>query len=143
MAFSLDSVDFTECERVPNMFSMATTKPHSIRKRMVSNVYSKSYLQSSPELHKISEVILYDRLFPLLEKAAAGNQPVEVLELNSSIAMDFIMAFIFGLQNGTNFLQDVEARKHWLKTYQSRRPCKRNPFERHCILHVVISFSKS
>ena len=107
---------------------MAASKPHSIRKRMVSNVYSKSYLQSSPELAKISQVVIYDRLLPLLEKAAAENQPLEVLELNYATAMDFIMAIIFGLQNGTNFIQDTESRRHWLKVYASRRPCKSSAF---------------
>ena len=105
------------------MFSMAESKPHSIRKRMISNVYSKFYVQSSPELHEISQVVIYDRLLPLLDKAASEKKPLDVLELNYSIAMDFIMAFIFGLQNGTNFIEDVEARKHWLGVYQSRRPC--------------------
>ncbi len=106
------------------MFSMAASKPHSIRKRMVSNVYSKSYIQSSPELHKISQVMIYERLLPLMEKAATEKQPLDVLELNYSTTMDFIIAFMFGLQNCSNFLLDVEARKHWLKVYQSHRPCK-------------------
>ena len=111
-------------DRTPNMFSMAESKPHSIRKRMISNLYSKSFLQSSDEIHHISRVMINDRLLPLLGKAAAEDQPLDVLELNFSSTMDFIMAYIFGLQNGTNFLQDITGRKHWLGVYQSRRPCK-------------------
>lgn len=110
--------------RVPNMFSMVESKSHSIRKRMISNIYSKSFVQSSPEVQKISQRIVFGRLLPLLDKAAVDNRPVDVLEINYSTAMDFITAFIFGLQNGTNFLQEVKAGKHWLKIYQSRRPCK-------------------
>lgn len=107
---------------VPNMFSMANSKSHSIRKRMISNIYSKSYLQSSSEVHAISKVMIFDRLLPLLEEAANNKQPLDVLELNFSSTMDFIIAFIFGLQNGTNFIQDIPTRQEWLSIYQSRRP---------------------
>ena len=120
------------------MFSMANSKPHSIRKRMISNVYSKSYLQSSPEVHAISKIMIFDRLLPLLEEAAANKQPIDVLELNFSSTMDFIIAFIFGLQNGTNFIQDISTRKEWLSIYQSRRPFRFWASE----LPGVISFFK-
>lgn len=104
------------------MFSMVNSKPHSIRKRIVSNVYSKTYIQSSPDVRRISQTIILDRLLPLLDDAASHDKPVEILELNSSLAMDFIMSFIFGLSNGTNFVQDVEFRQYWLRIYRSRRP---------------------
>jgi len=89
---------------------------------MISNVYSKSYLQSSPEVHKISQTMIFDRLLPLLATASDKKEPLDVLELNFSSTMDFIIAFIFGLQNCSNFLLDAETRKHWLAVYASRRP---------------------
>ena len=104
------------------MFSMITSKPHSVRKRVVSNIYSKSYLQSSPEMHQISSTVIFDRLLPSLESFASTGKPVEILQFNFAIAMDFIMAYIFGVQNGTNFIQDVKSRQEWLHIYQSRRP---------------------
>lgn len=104
------------------MFSMAKSKPHSTRKRIVSNMYSKSYLQSSQELHKIAQIMIFERLLPLLQKAAVSEEPLEVLELNFASTMDFIMAYIFGSANGTNFIEDVKSRQQWLFTYQSRRP---------------------
>ncbi|KAG8530917.1 uncharacterized protein KY384_004274 [Bacidia gigantensis] len=36
--------------------------------------------------------------------------------------MDFIHAFIFGLGNSTNFLQDPHTAREWLDIYASRRP---------------------
>lgn len=104
------------------MFSTAESKPHSYRRRVIANVYSKSYLQSSPEMHKIAQVMIFSRIFPILETAVIEQKPVEVLELSHAIAMDFIAAFMFGLQNGPNFTQDVSARRHFLATYRSRRP---------------------
>lgn len=104
------------------MFSMARSKPHSSRKRVVSNMYSKSYLQSSSEMHRISRLMLFKRLLPLLEKAAVNNEPLDVLELNFACMMDFVMAYIFGSANGTKFIEDVKSRQWWLNTFQSRRP---------------------
>ncbi len=104
------------------MFAMKNSKPHSVRKRMVSNIYSKSYLQSSPDVHKIAQVMVFDRLLPIIDTLANKQESVDVLELNFSSTMDFITAFIFGLGNGSNFIQDTKTRQSWLHTYQSRRP---------------------
>ncbi|MCJ1255979.1 hypothetical protein MMC24_003798 [Lignoscripta atroalba] len=103
------------------MFSTAQGKPHSVRKRMISNVYSKSYLQSSPDMHSISQMLLFGRLLPLVEDLVLTDTPVDVHELNFAVTMDFINAYIFGLSNGSNFLQDVKIREHWLDLYQSRK----------------------
>ncbi|MCJ1375041.1 hypothetical protein MMC20_006275 [Loxospora ochrophaea] len=102
------------------MFSTSYSKPHSIRKRMVSNIYSKSYLQNSSFLHIISQTLLFDRFLPLLESLAAAETPTDVLELNFAVTMDFIMAYLFGLPLGSNFIQDVGFRRHWLALYQNR-----------------------
>ena len=109
-------------DSVPNMFSMARSKPHSDRKRIVSNVYSKSFLQSSSELQSISRVMIHGRLIPLLAKVSANEEPVDVLDLNYASTMDFVTAYIFGLANCTNFIEDVKSRQEWLRVYSSRRP---------------------
>lgn len=57
-----------------------------------------------------------------MDAAAVEQKPVEVLHLNHAVTMDFITAFIFGLQNGTNFTQDTSARRQLFTPYQSRRP---------------------
>lgn len=88
---------------------------------MISNVYSKSYVQSSLEMHKLSESLLFDRYLPILDAAANNGTHVDVHELNFAVAMDFITAYLFGLENGSNFLDDVHYRKHWLELYDSRR----------------------
>ena len=107
---------------VPCMFSMSWSKPHSIRKRIISNVYSKSYLQSSPEFKIISQAILFDRLLPTLEEAATQSKPLEVLHLNYSVAMDFITSYTCGLRNGTNFIQDSKSRQQWMRAFYCQRP---------------------
>jgi hypothetical protein len=36
--------------------------------------------------------------------------------------MDFASGYLLGLPNGSNFLEDVEFRRNWLKGYRSRIP---------------------
>ncbi|MCJ1433063.1 hypothetical protein MMC27_002422 [Xylographa pallens] len=106
---------------VPCMFSMANSKPHSVRKRMISNVYSKSYLQNSPEMLHIAQVLLYRRLLPVIESLAREGREVDVHELNFAVTMDFINAYLFGLDHGSNFIEDAPFRKHFLALYYSRK----------------------
>lgn len=101
---------------------MVGSKMHSGRKRMISNIYSKSFLQKSPGLALISRKILFERLLPILEQCSNEGSEVEVHELNNSVTMDFVTAYIFGLPSGTNFLQDVPTREKWLDYYQCRKP---------------------
>ncbi|KAJ5678767.1 hypothetical protein N7462_007011 [Penicillium macrosclerotiorum] len=105
-----------------SMFTMVGSKPHSIRKRMLSNIYSKSTLQSSPHLRVVSKAVIVERLLPILEDAAAASQTLDVHDLNSGLTMDFVSCYLFGLKNGTNHLQDHSFRKHWLHMYMCRKP---------------------
>lgn len=101
---------------------MTDGKMHSLRKRMLSNAYSKSYIQSSPDMAKISEEIIYSRLFPSLESVATEGKPFDILELTLAAAMDFITAYLVGLSNATSFIQDVNICREFLFWFQSRRP---------------------
>jgi hypothetical protein len=103
------------------MFSMDHGKPHSAVKKMVSNVYSKSYISSSPAVESQSAAILYDRLLAILNGHAESKEPTEVLALYFATSMDFMTAFLFGLRSSTNLLEDQNARKWFLKTYESAK----------------------
>ncbi|KAL8777931.1 MAG: hypothetical protein Q9213_007644 [Squamulea squamosa] len=102
------------------MFSTKESKPHAARKRLVSNVYSKSFIQSSPEVHEVTRIILHERLLPSLDLFAAKGSPIEVHEFNYAITMDFVSSYLFGLSNDSNFIQDVEMRKRFLSWYFKR-----------------------
>ncbi|KAL8765872.1 MAG: hypothetical protein Q9209_007173 [Squamulea sp. 1 TL-2023] len=105
---------------MPNMFSTKESKPHAARKRLVSNVYSKSFIQSSPEACEVTRAVLHERLLPSLESFAAEGSSVEVHELNYAITMDFVSSYLFGLSNGSDFIQDVKMRKRFLGWYFRR-----------------------
>ncbi|KAE8451553.1 hypothetical protein EG329_003626 [Mollisiaceae sp. DMI_Dod_QoI] len=109
---------------VPCMFSSWHSRPHSARKRMISNIYSKSNIHNSPALLAQAQVILYNRLLPLLTSTISPlSHPngVDVHEIWNSTTMDFITAYLFGLKNASNFLRDEIYRKHWFQLYHSRK----------------------
>ena len=88
---------------------------------MVSNIYSKSYVQSSASLQESSSIIIFERLLPALNPIAESGDAVNMHELNFATTMDGINAYLFGLENGSNFLNDEEYRKYWLHLYHCRR----------------------
>lgn len=88
---------------------------------MLSNIYSKSYLQASPHLRKVSQVMIGERLLPLLQKSAEAKSPLDVHDLNNAFTMDFVCAYTFGLPIAPNFTQDLRERRHFLYIYQCRK----------------------
>ncbi|KAF2490799.1 cytochrome P450 [Lophium mytilinum] len=107
---------------IKNMFCFIDSKTHSTRKRMLSNVYSKSVVLASPTARATSKAILYDRLLPIFQISSDSKNAIEVHSLDYAYAMDTFMAYQFGLDIGTNFIQDVEKRKRYLHLFFSRRP---------------------
>jgi cytochrome P450 len=103
--------------QTPNLVSMLTSKPHSVQKRMLSHVYSKSYIQHSPDLAKLSQVILA-RWASLLNNREELIIPV--LEWNRALGSDFTSAYLFGCENGTDFLRDSEGSKKFFKSWIMR-----------------------
>jgi cytochrome P450 len=102
---------------IDNTFTMVEAEPHRERRKMFANVYSKSYLQSSKDIHDNAQALLFDRLLPIFHSASLENTGVEMLELSAAIGMDWTCAFLFGLAAGSDFIRDADYRKHWLETY--------------------------
>jgi hypothetical protein len=101
--------------KTPNLVSMLCNKPHSAQKRMLSHVYSKSYIQNSHDLQVLSSVLLFDRLLPLLQAVVDRGALVDIYELNQALGADFMSAYLFGLENGTDFTRDLSMRKKHLR----------------------------
>ncbi|KAK8084709.1 Cytochrome P450 monooxygenase cypX [Apiospora hydei] len=109
---------------VPNVFCSIYAKDHSLRKRMVSHVYSKSYLHSSVSLAAQADDILNTRVLPTLDTSShegQAHQGIDVHSFFAAVAMDFITAYTFGLQNSSNFIQQKAYRDHWQGLYRSRK----------------------
>lgn len=106
---------------VQPMFAMPAHSPHSKRKRMLSNIYAKSTLQSSEAVAAISHTLLDERLTPRLMAIAEAEKPVESYSIFSSITMDAVAAYVFGLENGSDFIRQPEYAANFLKDYKSRQ----------------------
>lgn len=122
----------------PNLVTMLEHKPHSVQKRMVANIYSKSYLQSSTDLQTVSNRLIFDRFLPIIQGAHEHGGELDVLDLMQAVGMDFTSAYLFGLSNSTNFINDVGYRHRWLeeyKTFKIRLPQERanGEMERSCL----------
>lgn len=105
------------------MFSAQTSREHSLRKRMVSNVYSKSFIQSSEALRAQARIILYERLLAIVQESTAESQKPHGIDVHSlflAASMDFISAYIFGIRHSTDFLNKPAYREHWLQLYNAR-----------------------
>jgi hypothetical protein len=111
----------TVCKSVFNMFSTVEHQPHSAKKRLVSNIYSKSYLQSSAQLHENSLILLRDRFLPFIQEAAIAQTVVDVHDMNNGFTTDFMSAYQFGLACSTKLSVDSSAKHHYLRQYHSRK----------------------
>src|SRR3954453_24009737 len=103
------------------MFSTVEHQPHSAKKRLMSNIYSKSYLQSSAQLHENSLVLLRDRFLPFIQETAVTQTAVDVHDMNNGFTMDFMSAYQFGLACSTKHSIDSSAKHHYLQQYHSRK----------------------
>lgn len=108
------------------MFSSKSATEHSARKRLISHVYSKSFIQSSEPAREQAREILYNRLIPALYNEGAvtiqgqtGNG-VDIYSMYMATSMDFIVAYVFGLRHGTNILKMKNYREHLLEMYKAR-----------------------
>ena len=109
--------------RRPNSFCSLARKDHSTHRRRVSAVYTKSALFGSAPLASLTERILMGRLVPRLHEQASRPQPIDFLELNYALCLDYVNAFIFGYSSGSNFLRNEGGTRLWLEQFEQRH-CK-------------------
>jgi unspecific monooxygenase len=81
---------------------------------MFANIYSKSALQSSAVIRGLAQAIFIEHLLPAIDLAARDGSPFNMLEYSAAVYSDFTTAFAFGIQGGSNFVQDKKSRSRWL-----------------------------
>jgi hypothetical protein len=106
--------------KVPNLVSMLRNRPHSVHKRMISHVYSKSYIQSSTDLQTTSRVLLINRLLPIVRTAAEAGTPFDAYGLNQALGGDFMTSYLFGISNCSDLIRDQDARQELLAKFRTK-----------------------
>lgn len=101
----------------PNLVSMLGNKEHGMQKRMLSHVYSKSYIQNSEDVRKIAEGLV-ERLLSVLNNEE--EKDFDAYGINQAIGADFMSAYLFGLGNATDFMTDIEARRTITREYRTK-----------------------
>lgn len=106
---------------VQNLVSTLDHKTHSTVRRMIAPLYTKSYLQRSPDMDQLSKRIIFDRLLPTLEDYGRRGQEVDVMKLFEWTGVDFITAYIWGTANSTDFLADKASRERYFGEWDKAR----------------------
>lgn len=112
----------------PNLVSTLSSAPHAAQKRLLSHVYSKSYVQNSEDLGELSRVVLgrwADSLGRMRMKGEGRegldrDVDIHALEWNSILGADFTTAYLFGLGNGSDFLRDGEAAGRFMGNWRRK-----------------------
>ncbi|TGO30865.1 hypothetical protein BPAE_0003g01510 [Botrytis paeoniae] len=90
------------------LFSMKEAPVHTERKRMLSHVYSNSFIQASEALTEILRNITYNRFIPQMRVWAETGTPVNIFQENKALFMDLTSAYLFGLKNASNLVEDPD-----------------------------------
>lgn len=103
---------------LPVMFSMKSPKQHAERRRMLSNVYSKTSILSSNSLGDIINTVLNDRLYPHLRNWSKAGDDVEIMKEAKAYGMDVLSAHLFGIDRSSNLLNNEQAKNHYISAFQ-------------------------
>ncbi|KAF2753970.1 cytochrome P450 [Pseudovirgaria hyperparasitica] len=134
---------------VMNMFATSSGKLHSQRKRMISNIYSKSNIQSSRELAARSSIIFHKRILPMLDGICSGSMSggyrhthgvCDMYLVLCGMTMDIVTSYIFGLSVSANFTENPIVCGHFMHNYNSRHGYSFWPFETPGFLRLMDRF---
>lgn len=93
---------------------------HAARKRLFSNIFSKSHLLTNPAARANTQTMLQQRLLPLVDASAKKNNPILFPEMNFSYSMDSFVNWQFGMANGSNLLGNQKERRSYLEGFFGR-----------------------
>jgi cytochrome P450 len=88
----------------PNMLTFLSSKPHATRRRIMSLIYSKSYIMGSVDFQRLSQVMVFDRLLPVFDDAAKTGGSVDIFGLMVAMSAEVISLYEFGPANCMNIV---------------------------------------
>ncbi|UNI23078.1 Unspecific monooxygenase [Purpureocillium takamizusanense] len=118
------SYDYFVTQGARNVFT-SLAKDHRARRRSISSIYSRSFVQTSPHARAIMHSLMVDRMLPVLTRASASHDScrgLNVLPLFQSFALDFMSSFAFGVSRSFDFIRDEHARWRWINQFNLSYP---------------------
>lgn len=97
-----------------NCMSSLTVESHSLNRRRIATNYSKSYIQGSERLHKITTTVLLRRLPEAIKKQGAK---IDVIPLCFALGMDMVSGYIFGFKGVPDLTQNEAERQAHLQRF--------------------------
>lgn len=85
----------------------------------MSNIYSKSSVQTSRAFSKAVPDVLFGRLLPKI--VASHSIALNARRLFEAATMDIVTAYLFGPENSSDLSRNDEEAEKWMTCYQSRR----------------------
>jgi Cytochrome P450 len=90
---------FRNYNGTPNLVTMLDSRKHATRRRMLSNLFSKSYLLGSADFNGLSLAIIFGRLLPIVDKAARVGSGVDIFEISCALASEMMSAYQVGIES--------------------------------------------
>ncbi|KAK5111281.1 hypothetical protein LTR85_012222 [Meristemomyces frigidus] len=112
---------YEDCGR-ENLSSSLDALSHTIRKRRITHVYSKSYLQSSPAVTGLMDRVIRHRFLSLVAGYARDQRSFDTMTLLSALALDLVTGYTFGVKNGTDFLNNSKEHAKCIGQIHTGRP---------------------
>ena len=97
---------------------MLSKESHAERKRMVSSLFTKTYIQNSPDVREILKIIVSGHLRTQLNTWTKNKSVVDVLETGKACLMDITTAWLFGLHHGSDVLRDGIAAEQFFTPFR-------------------------
>lgn len=108
-------LQFRNYDGMPNLVTMLNAKDHATRRRIVSHIYSKSYLVGSSDFQKLSHILLFERLLPVLDNAARAGKGIDMYSLGCAAGAEFMTAYGLGSTFGLDLMR--RGREQERRTY--------------------------
>jgi Cytochrome P450 len=98
-------LQFRNYDGTPNLVTMLNAKDHATRRRIVSHLYSKSYLLGSSDFQKLSHILLFERFLPVLDNAARAGKGIDMHSLGCAAGAEFMTAYGLGSTFGLDLMR--------------------------------------
>jgi len=98
-------LQFRNYDGRPSLVTLLNAKDHATRRRIISHIFSKTYLLSSLDFQKLTHMVLFERFLPVLDNAARVGESVDIYSLACAAGVEFSTAYALGSSFGFDLVR--------------------------------------